>query len=228
MKKLTTAIIILSTLIPAIALASTNVTLTPSRTTAVVGQYFTVAVALNPSEAVYTSKVALTYTSDNIKYVSFTQGANWMPLPLSGYDEVNASTRSIIKTGGYPRGVSTPVRFGTLTFRATKAGIATISVAPGTSILNVSNQNVSSSVANTIQVVIGTSPVLVEVIEEIPTEEIATTSTSSPLSTFIPTQLLAAAAAAGSGISGWILWILFILILIAVIIYIITRRRRNQ
>ncbi len=220
MKKITTAFIVLATFIPALAFASTDVTLTPSRTTATVGQYFTVAISINPSELIYTSKVALSYSSSNIQFSSFTQSANWLSLVQPGYDLVDASAGSIIKTGGYSKGVSSPVRFGTITFKATKVGTATISVAPGTQILNINNQNVSSGTANQIQIVIGVAPVIVSASSVGSTTlgiSATTTGTSSSL-----------VAAVGQSGSGWVWWLLLIVIILAIIIWLILRRRNNQ
>ena len=225
MKKITTAIIILSALVPALAYAATNVTLTSSRSTATVGQYFTVAISINPSESVYTSKISLAYSSDKIQYSSFTQGANWLPLVQTGYDLVSASTGSIVKTGGYPKGVSTPVNFGTLTFKATKVGTATIAVATGTQILNVNNQNVSSGSANQIQIVIKPAPVATTAINTSSTStDLSATSSLDETATTSPLV----AAAGGTGIAGWILWLLLIILLIAMAIYVYIRMIRPK
>ncbi len=135
-------------ILPAIIFASFPLTLlgstvyfSPSSVSVRPGQLVTAQIFVDPQGTAYTSKVVLSFTPEVLSYSSFTQASGWLPLSQSGYDSVDNSNSSLIKTAGYPGGLSSSKIFGTVTFIANKAGTASISVSDSTQILDSSNQN---------------------------------------------------------------------------------------
>lgn len=122
--------------------ASTSFTLTPSMLQVARGEKFTMALAVNPQgERNYTVRTTLSYPPDLLQVSSFYFAGSWMPLNEPSYDAIDNTRGVLIKTAGYPHGFSDPTLFGTATFDARKAGIATIRMASGTIALDVMNQN---------------------------------------------------------------------------------------
>jgi len=122
------------------AYAST-VSLSPTVISITPGQIITVNVTVDPQGSAYTAKVALNFTSGLLSVSSFAQASGWLPLSQPGYDSVDNSAGSLIKTAGATGGFSAPKYFGTVTFVAQSSGTASISVSPNTQILNAYNQN---------------------------------------------------------------------------------------
>ncbi|MFZ2621434.1 MAG: cohesin domain-containing protein [Minisyncoccia bacterium] len=155
MKKIITTIAVLGTLIPALTFAKTDVSVVASTKTVKVGDVITVTIALNPAgESAYTSKVAVSFPVDMLQATGFTFAPSWLSLSQPGYDLMDNTTGSLIKTAGYPNGLATSATFGTATFKAVKAGTATIAVNSGTMIYDQNNQNVFSGLQNSAQITI--------------------------------------------------------------------------
>ncbi|MDD5068342.1 MAG: cohesin domain-containing protein [Candidatus Pacebacteria bacterium] len=143
MKKIIFSFIVLAVAVPAFASAAANVSLTPSTFNVKAGQTVAVQVSVNPAgENVYTSKVVLSYSKDLLKATAFNFAPVWLPLSQPGYDSMDSGL--VIKTAGYPGGVSTSKVFGTVTFTALKSGTASIGVMSDTQIYNAQNKNVFS------------------------------------------------------------------------------------
>jgi len=124
------------------ALAATTISFSPANVSVKAGQNFNLAVAVNPSEKIYTAKIELDYPADLLEVKSFTLGSNWMALTQTGYDSNESGT--LIKTGGYPGGLVSSANFGTVTFSAKKSGSGTISLGDSSLVLNSQSQNVIS------------------------------------------------------------------------------------
>lgn len=127
------------------ALAATF-TLTPGSISTKTGSDFNLSIYLNPNASIdYTAKVELKYPADMLQVNSFTPASGWMLLSQSGYDSIDNTNGVMIKTGGYPSGISTNIPFGTVSMRAKKAGNASISVGSNSMILDGNNSNAMSA-----------------------------------------------------------------------------------
>ena len=127
------------------ALAATTVSLSPASVNVVSGKSFNVVVAVNPQGASnYTEKIELDYPADLLQVKSFSLGSNWMALSQPGYDLIDNTNGVLIKTAGYPGGLSSSATFGTVSFYAKKAGSGTIKLGSGSLALDANNQNVLS------------------------------------------------------------------------------------
>ncbi len=135
------------------AMASTNITLTPTTRNVAEGQSFDLIVYTNANGVRNgTVKMQVEFPADLLEVTSFTQPGVWMTVEQDGYDLEDNTNGVLIKTAGYPRGFSSDMVFGTITFTAKKAGIATISVTSDCAAYDASGKNVyfgnSQSVIN--------------------------------------------------------------------------------
>lgn len=104
---------------------------------------FNVNISIDPQNIKnYTVKLELKYPADLIEVKSFTIGNNWMPLIQSGYDAIDNMNGVLIKTGGYPGGLSKSALFGTILFHAKKSGNGMIQIGDNSASLDANNQNV--------------------------------------------------------------------------------------
>jgi len=223
------------------ALAATTVSLSPASVNVVSGKSFNVVVAVNPQGASnYTEKIELDYPADLLQVKSFSLGSNWMALSQTGYDLIDNTNGKLIKTAGYPGGISSSATFGTISFYAKKAGSGTIKLGSGSLALDANNQNVLSG-APSISVAI-TAPASVPAAPSAPAAETPAAPEEQPATEQPIEQPIAQAPqpsllAAIGGIltlgtnSVWV-GILVGLIILAVIVYaiyaLIQRKRKNS
>src|SRR5438128_1404287 len=138
-------LIFLSMTLPLGALAST-LSFPSSSVSVTSGQMINVPIYLNPSgNAVYTVKAVVSFSPDILEVRSFSFSSTWLPLSQPGYDKVDNSSGTLIKTAGYAGGLSSNALFGTVTFYAKRSGTALVSVTNGTQVLNATNQNTFTS-----------------------------------------------------------------------------------
>jgi len=136
----------LGALVPSLALASSFIL--ENKTVSVeVGKTFTVPVTVAPTlgSKDYTAKLALDFSPEVLEVVSFTFKPVWLAVSQPGYDTVDNQRGEMIKTAGFPQGFSSPVSFGTVTFRAKSIGEDVISVGPRSLILNAANKDTLDS-----------------------------------------------------------------------------------
>ncbi|MCH7649168.1 MAG: hypothetical protein IIA83_11250 [Thaumarchaeota archaeon] len=125
------------------AWAVTSVSLKPVEVNVIEGEVFTLTIALNPDGVSnYTAKIELQYPADLVRVSSFAFKSDWLPLKQPGYDLVDNTTGVLVKTAGYPGGISSPVTFGVATFVARKGGDGVIRVGSNSLILDRNNQNI--------------------------------------------------------------------------------------
>lgn len=217
MNKIISTVFAVALVIPAFAFAATNVNLTAARQNVTAGQSFTVAINVAPSgDTVYTSKVALSYPADLVTLTSFTFASNVMALSQPGYDSVDNSAGSAIKTAGYTGGITAPAAFGTATFVAKSTGVATIAVTNSSAIYNQNNQNVFGGAESPVQISIANAPVAAPVsAETTPTVTTTGTDSTTPSATTNADQLAAAAAEASASGNGWTYSFIAIVVLAA-------------
>ncbi len=119
------------------------------------GKDFALQISLNPqATANYTAKIELNYPADTLEVKSFTFGDDWMKLKQPGYDAIDNTNGALIKTAGYPGGISSPVSFGTVYFHAKKTGNAVISATANSLVLDSLSKNVLSSIPNGVSVAV--------------------------------------------------------------------------
>ncbi len=229
--KITLSLILGTILIPSFVFAKTDVTLTSPISNTVVGNSFSVIVSISPKEeTAYTSKIALSYSNDIIEATSFSFAPNLLPLSQPGYDLMDTTTGTIIKTGGMTNGVlsGTNKVFGTITFIAKKAGNAQISVSNNTKIYDNQNINIFSGSQNQLNIT---------VLPFRPTEEVIntpeSTTTAITATTTIDTGTTTNSQTASLGLfntltSSYKLISLLILIMIVAIVYMVLRKKEQN
>ncbi len=130
------------------------------------GQTFTANISVSPSEKVYTVGIQLDYPANLLRAESFSFASNWMPLSQDGYDSIDNTNGLLIKTAGYPGGISSSRVVGTVTFKAKNSGQGAIQLTSDTFALNAQNTDVKGNLAS-LQVSIASN----EIISEEPVEE---------------------------------------------------------
>ena len=219
------------------ALAATTVSFSPASVNVVSGKSFNVVVAVNPQGASnYTEKIELDYPADLLQVKSFSLGSNWMALSQTGYDLIDNTNGKLIKTAGYPGGISSSATFGTVSFYAKKAGSGTIKLGNGSLALDANNQNVLSgtpsvSVAITAPVSVPAAPSAPAAETPAETEQPAEQPVEQPIAqTPQPTLLAAIGGVLTLGTGSILLGILVGLIILAIIVYVIylLRKRKNS
>ncbi len=151
MKKILYTIFAIALAVPTIASAATF-SFAPTSATFKPGQTFSTAVFVTPStgEKITTAKLSLDFSSSLLEVVSFTPTTGWIALPLPGSDLVDNANGKLIKTGGLPAKVTSKKQFGTIVFKAKKAGNAKIGTNADSMLIDITNINkyVASTGAN--------------------------------------------------------------------------------
>jgi len=119
------------------------------------GKDFALQISLNPQATVsYTAKIELNYPAGTLEVKSFSFGDDWMMLKQPGYDAIDNTNGVLIKTAGYPGGISSSASFGTVYFHAKKTGNAVISATANSLVLDSLSKNVLSSTPNSVSVAV--------------------------------------------------------------------------
>jgi len=153
MKKYTISIFtaLLGIFIAGNAIASTNITLVPSTVNVVAGQKVDLVVYANSNGTKNgTVKIVVNYPTNLLSVSSFVQSPVWMVNTETGYDLIDNTNGVLVKTAGYPRGFTSVVPFGTITFTAKEAGVATVGIIDGSFALDASGKNAFSGNSQTI------------------------------------------------------------------------------
>ncbi|MFH1170468.1 MAG: hypothetical protein V1704_02825 [Candidatus Vogelbacteria bacterium] len=223
-------------------LAATNMSFTPVRVNVRQGQIFTLIVGVNPQGLKnYTAKAELRFPADLLEVKSFAFANSWMPLAQPGYDLTDNLKGTLIRTAGYPGGITAPTIFGTVFFRAKKNGAGLITLNNNSFALDANNQNVLANIV--VQTIVAVSP---PVVAPVTTPKPATvkvpTSTSSEEIPIVPVPEQPSAASStpspitarslsasignliSLGTDNVIVEILVILIIAGAIYFIIVRR----
>ncbi len=135
-------------LAPTLALAA-SLAPSPAALSLQTGRDYSIPIYMTPSagEKIYTVKVTLSYPSLLVSITGFSFAPSWLPLTQPGYDSIGNGT--VIKTAGYPGGVSSQILVGTLSVRALASGTGAISVTSGAQTLNSDNANTLSDRGST-------------------------------------------------------------------------------
>ena len=141
MKKILSAITLGALFLPVATFASA-ITLAPTSVATTEGKTFSVTVGVNPTSGkAYTVRANLSFDPSALTLTNFSFASKWMPLSQSGYDTEDNTSGVLVKTGGYPGGITSATVLGTATFRAKKTGTATIAGTADSLILDANNQN---------------------------------------------------------------------------------------
>ncbi len=178
-KLITTLIVLGGVVFAGSVLAATNLSFSPASVNVTSGETFNMVVSVNPQEIKnYTIKTEIEFPADLLEVKSFSFGNNWMPLSQTGYNLIDNTNGLLIKTAGYPGGLSSAATFGTISFLAKKDGTGSISVGNNSFALDATNQDLLSgapqaSIVITASVPAETPPAPVETppSTEIPTTE---------------------------------------------------------
>ncbi len=167
--------------IAAPAFAATSISFTPVNVSVRQGQTFTLTIGVNPQGVKnYTAKMELRYPADLLEVKSFTFAPNWMPLAQPGDDLTDNTNGVLIKTAGYPGGVSSAVTFGTVSFLAKKSGNGTVALNSNSFVLDANNQNILAGASVQTAVAIS-APATIQTTPKTPTTPSApTTPVSEP------------------------------------------------
>lgn len=144
MKKNVLTIIIASVLIfLGWSVSATTITFSSANISVVEGDVFDLDIGLNPQGSTsYTAKAEVRYPADLLEVKSFSLATGWMVVSQRGYDQIDNSNGLLVKTGGYPGGITNFTKFGTIRFLAKKTGSGIVKVTTNSLVLNAANQNV--------------------------------------------------------------------------------------
>ena len=153
-----TLIIGLALVLPASVFAST-VNLSPTTVSVTPGKVFTVQVMANPNGAhVYTVRANISFNPALVQVTNFTFAPKWLALSTSGYDVTNNTTGSLIKTAGYPGGITSSTAFGAITFKAKAMGSVHIAVTNKSLVLDANSKNTVSGTQGSSVVTVAIPP----------------------------------------------------------------------
>lgn len=240
---ITTCVLLATIAFAGFALAAANFTISlPAGTSYKVGDTFQANLIVSPSEKIYTAGAKLSYPANLLKVQSFSFASNWVPVSQAGYDSIDNVSGSLIKTAGYPGGISTPITLGTATFKVLNSGQATIQFVSGSLVLNGSNANIVGTL-DAAQITLASAPITpapsgqeepsgekeeAEIIPQEQEEEEVITGLpeKTPAEIVAIAGLLAAIGATTSNLRNLTIVTAIALILILVIPWIIKRRKR--
>ena len=123
-------------------MAATSVILSPATVSVSEGKSFEVVVAVDPSgTANYAEKIELDFPADMLEVLAFTYANGWTALTSSDYSMTDNTHGVLIKTAGYPGGISSLTTFGTVSFSVKKAGSGTITVGSKSMAFEINSQS---------------------------------------------------------------------------------------
>ena len=170
---------------------------------------------------------------------SFTFAHLWMALVQPGYDSVDNVSGVLVKTAGYPGGLSSSASFGTISFSAKKAGSGVITIGDNSLAFAATSQSVLRAAPISLSITAAPSAVSDQsqenaVPENAPIEptsaESATASAPEPVAEqpASPSLLSAAGALLALGGGNALVGLLVILIILALIAYGVYSSMRNR
>ncbi|MAF80367.1 hypothetical protein CL629_04815 [bacterium] len=128
------------------ALTISSLSISPTAINITKGQTFTVSLSLNPAGSPnYTTKAVIDYPANLVRLNSFTFANGWMPLAQNEYDLIDNTNGKMIKTGGFPGGISSFQLFGTASFTSLESGAGAINASIDSFSLDGSNVNTLSA-----------------------------------------------------------------------------------
>ena len=136
-----TAVLLALLMTAASALAAT-VSFVPASIEAKNGGHFNAGISVDAQGAkTYTVKIEINYPADALEVESFSFGSGWTALVQPGYDVIDNVHGKLIKTAGYPGGLSSQASFGTIVFKAKKNGHQALRMTTNSLALDAANHN---------------------------------------------------------------------------------------
>ncbi len=238
---LTNIAVILGTLACAMpVLAATTASLSPASVAMAPGQKFNVVITVNPQgTSNYVEKLEINYPADLIEAASFAFGSNWMPLTQPGYDSTDNSNGVMIKTAGYPGGLTSSAVFGTVSFSAKKAGSGTIKIGNASLAFEANSQTAITGSPTSFAVTAPVAPAPTTApakaaVQKTPatapvqTQQVTETAPVQPTAQVEQTSQLAAVTnAVPQGSSNTWVWILAIIAIVLIGGYLLVRSRER-
>ncbi|MBU1132438.1 hypothetical protein KKC32_04305 [Patescibacteria group bacterium] len=109
--------------------AMTKVILSPAVIEISPQKTFTINIDIDPQGIKnYTVKMQALFPADLVEVQSFKFAADTVELDETGYSEIDNKKGILIKTSGFPGGISTKTNFGSITFLTKKAGSGNIKI----------------------------------------------------------------------------------------------------
>ena len=216
------------------AFAATTVVLSPTSFNTNPGKTFTVNISVDTGSLKnYAEKIELGFPADLLEVKSFDLAPSWMALTATGYDSIDNTNGVLVKSAGFPGGLSGVVNFGTITFSAKKVGSASIKVGSGSQYFDSSSQFAmgGNEVAVTVTLPALTAtpvhttspaPVKTTVTAEVSAQSNPANTTLSPESS----NQTASIIRAFSGNFRW-LWSLVALIIVGGVVYYFIRKNKT-
>ncbi len=131
----------LAVIAPSVAVAAT-IGLSPTSFAVDKSATFSVEVSANPSpETAYTVRANLSFDPNLLELVSWSFAPKWLVLSQTGYDVEDNAKGILVKTAGYPGGLTSSTVLGTAVFRAKSVGTATVSVDAASLVLDKASKN---------------------------------------------------------------------------------------
>jgi len=206
-----------------------SVVLAPASVSPKVGQTFTVTITTDPSNAkAYTTRANVSFDPAHVSFVSFAFASKWVPLSQGGYDSEDNANGILIKTAGYPGGITTPTVLGTATFKVRAVGSSAIRVTTDSLVLDSASKNMLAGTQGSIQVTVASTPAPTVTPTPVQTKKPsvaapapattmvapeATTSEATSTATSTDEGQVAAVAVAGSSTVPWWVWALALLVI---------------
>ena len=206
-----------------------SVALAPASVSPKVGQTFTVTITTDPSGAkVYTTRANVSFDPARVSFVSFAFASKWVPLSQGGYDSEDNAKGILIKTAGYPGGMTTPTVLGTATFKVRAVGASAIRVTTDSLVLDSASKNMLAGTQGSTQVTVADVPTptvtptpvqtkkpSVAAPASVPTVVApeATTNQATSTATSTDENQVAAVAVVGSSTISWWVWALTLLVI---------------
>lgn len=135
-------IALLAVLSPTAALAA-SFQIAPASVSAAPGDSVSLSLIAEPASSnVVSVRAHVVFDPSVLEEESFTYAPGWLSVAESGYDSVENGQGSVIKTAGYPGGITGQTPFATITFRVKSPGESDIGLAGDTAMLDGSGENI--------------------------------------------------------------------------------------
>lgn len=90
----------------------------------------------------YTFKSTINFSPELLSVTDWQWSDNWIPITFDEYNSIDNLEGVIVRTAGYPGGITNEKEFGTITFVAKKSGYANFSIDGSNSfVLNIDGEN---------------------------------------------------------------------------------------
>lgn len=130
-------------------------TMNPVSISVKAGETFKVNVSMDPSaSSIFTGKTEIKFSADLLSVSDFSFGKNWLPLSSTDYDSIDNTSGILIKTAGFPGGLTSSAPFGTIVFKAKKAGTAIVNIGGNSFALGADSKNALGTNLATVSVAI--------------------------------------------------------------------------